>query len=250
MKVFILCISFLAFGQYCSATNVIAALRNALLDGYEKGAKPDGQVVVKAGATVTDFSLCAHKEVLTTTGWSTLMWTDNRLTWDKTKFDNIDRIRIASSELWMPDVTFYNMVGPFAPLAPMDVIIFASGLMIYTPPVQTQTHCDVNYANWPWGEQNCTFTAGSWTYDMTQVDIQPYLVFDELEGSESHDTPLQFEHFLHKSKYEITGNQYERNEKVYPCCPGEKYPSMTMSFQFKMKHMFKGGHGDGQLITP
>ena len=63
MKVFILCISFLAFGQYCSATNVIAALRNAILDGYEKGAKPDGQVTVKAGATITDFSLCAHREV-------------------------------------------------------------------------------------------------------------------------------------------------------------------------------------------
>ena len=63
MKIFILCISFLAFGQYCSATNVIAALRNALLDGYEKGAKPDGQVTVKAGATITDFDLCAHREV-------------------------------------------------------------------------------------------------------------------------------------------------------------------------------------------
>ena len=63
MKIFILCISLLAFGQYCSATNVIAALRNALLDGYEKGTKPDGQVTVKAGATITDFSLCAHREV-------------------------------------------------------------------------------------------------------------------------------------------------------------------------------------------
>ena len=63
MKVFILCISFLAFGQHCSATNVIAALRNAILSGYEKGVKPDGQVTVKAGATLTDFSLCPHREV-------------------------------------------------------------------------------------------------------------------------------------------------------------------------------------------
>ena len=53
----------MAFGHYCSATDVIAALRNAVLDGYEKGAKPDGQVTVKAGATITDFSLCSHREV-------------------------------------------------------------------------------------------------------------------------------------------------------------------------------------------
>ena len=65
---------------------------------------------------------------------------------------------------------------------------------------QFQTHCDVNYVNWPFGEQNCTFTAGSWTYDMTQLDIQPYLSFDQLGGTDSNDTPLDFEHFLHKSK--------------------------------------------------
>ena len=28
-----------------------------------------------------------------------MMWTDNRLTWDPTKFDNIDRIRIATSDV-------------------------------------------------------------------------------------------------------------------------------------------------------
>ena len=149
---------------------------------------------------------------------------------------------------------------------------------------QFQTQCDVDYANWPWGEQNCTYTAGSWTYDMKQVDIQPYLGFSE---SDAQETPLDFGHLLSKNKvskvkwkhgealttwlhkfqipnfqssinqsfwtfyiktlqYEITGNQYERNEKEYPCCPGEKYPSMRMSFQFKMKHMFK----DGQKMTP
>ena len=49
--------------QFCASTNVIAALRNALLEGYEKDAKPDGKVTVKAGLMITDFSLCAHKEV-------------------------------------------------------------------------------------------------------------------------------------------------------------------------------------------
>ena len=60
-----------------------------------------------------------------------------------------------------------------------------------------QTHCDVNYVNWPWGEQNCTYIAGSWTFDMEQVDIQPYLGFNEADGQES---PLNFEHLLSKDK--------------------------------------------------
>ena len=55
----------------------------------------------------------------------------------------------------------------------------------------------MNYENWPWGEQNCTYTAGSWTYDMAQVDIQPYLGYTE---ADKQDTPLNFEHLLSKDK--------------------------------------------------
>ena len=52
-----------------------------------------------------------------------------------------------------------------------------------------QTACKVNYDNWPWGEQNCTFTAGSWTYDMDNIDLQPYI-----DGID-YKTPITFEHF-------------------------------------------------------
>jgi len=243
MNLLIVCVSFLAFGQLCSATNVIGALKNALLDGYEKDAKPDGKVTVKAGATITDFDLCAHKEALTTTGWVTMMWTDNRLSWDPEKFNKMDRIRVPSSQVWIPDITFYNMIGPMTPLAETNAIIFANGMVIYVPPVSVQTHCNVNYANWPFGEQNCTFTAGSWTNDLEQLDIQPYLGWNE---ADSHENPLEFDWLLSKKKYEITGNQHERHEKEYPCCPGEKYPSLKMAFQFKQKHKFM----NGQLNTP
>ena len=45
-------------------------------------------------------------QALTTVGWVTMMWTDNRLTWDKTKFDNIDRLRVDSSEV----IIYYNSI--------------------------------------------------------------------------------------------------------------------------------------------
>ena len=65
MKVFILSIFSLVFFQSCSGhqTSLISALRNAVLKGYEKDAKPDGKVEVKSGMDVIDFDLCAHKEV-------------------------------------------------------------------------------------------------------------------------------------------------------------------------------------------
>ena len=41
----------------------ISALKKALFRNYEKDVKPDGQIVVRAGMTVTDFSLCPHRKV-------------------------------------------------------------------------------------------------------------------------------------------------------------------------------------------
>ena len=61
----ILIFSILALAQICSCRKAsqIQAVRNAVLQGYEKDAKPDGKVDVKTGMKVTKFSLCAHKQV-------------------------------------------------------------------------------------------------------------------------------------------------------------------------------------------
>ena len=53
-----------------------------------------------------------------------------------------------------------------------------------------QTHCSVNYDNWPWSEQNCTYTAGSWTHDIENINIKPSL--DDLSKQEN---PLNFDLF-------------------------------------------------------
>ena len=49
--------------------NKIAALRSALLNGYEKDAKPDGQVTVQHGINLVDVSLCAHRGVSFFSNW-------------------------------------------------------------------------------------------------------------------------------------------------------------------------------------
>ena len=65
MKLFNLCVCIFAWVQFCSGhrTNVLSALRNEILQGYQKDAKPDGNVEVKAGMKITKISLCPHKQV-------------------------------------------------------------------------------------------------------------------------------------------------------------------------------------------
>ena len=40
-----------------------STLHKAVLDGYDKGAKPNGQIEVKFGMEILRVSLCPHKEV-------------------------------------------------------------------------------------------------------------------------------------------------------------------------------------------
>ena len=54
----------------------------------------------------------------------------------------------------------------------------------------------MNYNNWPWGEQNCTYIAGSWTYDMENLDIKPSL---GSSPQSMRDSPLDFTHLLDES---------------------------------------------------
>ena len=65
-----------------------------------------------------------------------------------------------------------------------------------------QTHCDVNYQNWPWGMQNCTYTSGSWTYPKEDLDFQPYL-----GPTESRTSPCEFER-LDKNQVNTASNHH------------------------------------------
>ena len=58
----------------------------------------------------------------------------------------------------------------------------------------------MNYNNWPWGEQNCTYIAGSWTYDMENLDIKPSL---GSSPQSMRDSPLDFTHLLDESGVSI-----------------------------------------------
>jgi hypothetical protein len=43
---------------------------------------------------------------------------------------------------------------------PSNVIVYPNGKLLHVPRAYIKTACDVNYQNWPWGDQNCTFIGG------------------------------------------------------------------------------------------
>ena len=103
---------------------------------------------------------------------------------------------------------------------PSNVVIFSNGLVVFSPLMQfkvpiksiysylfsgsfvyegsqrfnlhsiiLQSHCNVNFNNWPWGEQNCTLIFGSWTYDMAHVNLEGFSL------GNSGDTTIALDNF-------------------------------------------------------
>eukprot|EP00093_Oithona_nana_P003230 03230.XXX_9456_10409_1 [CDS] Oithona nana genome sequencing. len=171
------------------------------------------------------------------------MWTDHRLVWDPQEFGGMDTIRINAKNLWIPDITTYNAMSEMKPMMNgveelSNAVVRSSGMVIFVPPMKYKTFCAVNYQGWPWSEQNCTFKLGSWTYDMNELDIVPFI-------DAENDQPLKVD-YLDQTNIEVIGTNYVREEKVYSCCPGEMYPSITMSLQFRNTAKFQ----DNTLMSP
>ena len=125
MKFVIFCLLSLVLMKFClgDKTSKFSILRNAIFEGYESDAKPNGKIDVQSGLMVTDFNLCPKKEVinkrfflrtvnnlefpfillnkvLKTTGWAHFMWKDERLTWDPTDFGGIDKLSVNSNQVY------------------------------------------------------------------------------------------------------------------------------------------------------
>ena len=63
MRSIFIVLVFFQFGLCKKSSDRISALRNDLLNGYEKDANPDGQIEVKIGIRFLDMELCPHKQV-------------------------------------------------------------------------------------------------------------------------------------------------------------------------------------------
>jgi hypothetical protein len=72
-----------------------------------------------------------------------------------------------------------------------QILIMSTGDVIFVPPVIHRTFCPIDFANWPWGEQNCTLIFGSWTYHENDLDLQPLT-----EGGSSQLEPLDTKDFV------------------------------------------------------
>ncbi|XP_066430883.1 neuronal acetylcholine receptor subunit alpha-9 [Eleutherodactylus coqui] len=167
-----------------------------------------------------------RNQILTAYIWIRQSWYDAYLTWDKDEYDGLDSIRIPSNMVWRPDIVLYNKADDeFSEPVNTNVVLRYDGKITWDAPAITKSSCVVDVSYFPFDNQECNLTFGSWTYNGNQVDI--------INGMDTGD----LSDFVENVEWEMHGMPAVRNVITYGCC-SEPYPDVTFTVILKRRSSF------------
>ncbi|XP_053310972.1 neuronal acetylcholine receptor subunit alpha-9 [Spea bombifrons] len=167
-----------------------------------------------------------RNQILTAYLWVRLSWYDAYLKWDRDEYDGLDSIRIPSNMVWRPDIVLYNKADDeFSEPVNTNVVLRYDGKITWDSPAITKSSCVVDVSYFPFDDQQCNLTFGSWTYNGNQVDI-----INALDTGDLSD-------FVENVEWEMQGMPAVKNVITYGCC-SEPYPDVTFTLILKRRSSF------------
>ncbi|KAL3864395.1 hypothetical protein ACJMK2_006082 [Sinanodonta woodiana] len=110
---------------------------------------------------------------LTTSGYLTLKWTDEHLTWTSATYGQILSILVPQDSVWLPDIAAENGLQSLRILgdSSTQVAISNSGAVTWEPYSVFTTKCTVDVTFWPFDSHTCNIKFVVWTYDENEVNL-------------------------------------------------------------------------------
>ncbi|XP_071953254.1 neuronal acetylcholine receptor subunit alpha-10-like [Antedon mediterranea] len=203
-----------------------ARLVDRLLDGYSKDVRPVQNyaktIHLEMSLTVVQLvDMDELNQIMTTNVWFNKKWTDYFLTWNPEEFDNITTTVIDSSLIWLPDITMYNNANEDFTNGIMKTkaSISFDGTVQWDTPAILKSTCQLDPLFFPFDQQNCTLTFGSFIYHENQLNI----TCPDKEG----DTTS----FQTNGEWTLVSAPIVRDVEYYPCCPEFQYRYPSLHFQ-------------------
>ncbi|XP_001652011.2 acetylcholine receptor subunit alpha-like 1 [Aedes aegypti] len=189
----------------------IDKLKNDLFVNYDRNLRPAEYYNVTnldIGLTIWHVDIDEEKSILSLYGWVKMTWNDDKLKWNPSDYGNVEQFRYTPENVWKPDVVLYNNARGADNLhyGNTNVIIYNSGKVLWVPPTDFHSFCELNLRFWPFDYQRCFLKIGSWTYDelhlnMTTTEVNPEILW-----------------LVPNHKWSIRKVTVERHVKKYECC--------------------------------
>ena len=193
--------------------------------------KREDKLVVRVGITYHQLIDVNEKDqIVTSSIWIRQIWTNQIMTWDKEAYGNISTINTDPDRIWKPDLYLYNNADESSDgnqhSFNTKVKLRYNGIHLWLAPAILKTACKINVQHFPFDEQFCNVTLGSWTYDTLRLDVQ-------LEALEA-DTGK----FVNNGEWDLISIKGHRNEMTYPCCPETPYADLTYTIRIRRRTRF------------
>jgi nicotinic acetylcholine receptor, invertebrate len=106
-----------------------------------------------------------------------MSWSDERLVWNASEYDDITEITLPVNTIWIPDIVLQNGVGRNDYLNEFKYFnpwVSNKGLITWVPEVRLNTRCSMNIRDFPFDKQCCEINLYSWAHTDKQMKIQQY----------------------------------------------------------------------------
>ncbi|XP_051970011.1 acetylcholine receptor subunit delta [Xyrauchen texanus] len=237
---------FILFSQECLGRNEEERLINHLFKErhYNKELRPvqhkDETVDIYLSLMLSNLiSLKEVEETLLTNVWMEHGWTDYRLAWNESEFDNIPVLRLPPSMVWLPEIVLENNNdAQFKVAYYCNVLIYPSGSVYWLPPAIFRSSCSINVNYFPFDWQNCSLKFSSLTYNAKEISLH---LKEEEEDGKSYKVEwiiIDPEGFTENGEWEIVHMPAKRN--TYKNIPMEsnKHQDITFYLIIKRKPLF------------
>ncbi|CAF0909930.1 unnamed protein product [Didymodactylos carnosus] len=163
-------------------------------------------------------------------------WEDRSLTWDPKDYEGLFDIRLPVKSIWTPDVALYNYADTrLEEKREVLAVVYYNGTVFWKPMSIFKSTCQIDIRRFPYDRQNCSMKFGSWTYDLSKVNLTFY------KGLEK----FNLDNYVKSNEWTIIGNHAARYVDGYSCCP-EKYVDLKFFLHLERR----GGFYNYILILP
>ncbi|XP_018521203.2 5-hydroxytryptamine receptor 3A-like [Lates calcarifer] len=106
--------------------------------------------------------------------WATMMWNNERISWDPSQFCGIKQVSVPRDMLWQPDLFVYEMIEKDD--SPQNPYIFISynGMVTSEEDVKVVSTCKMDVHKFPFDTQKCNISIGSAIHSVDEIHLLPF----------------------------------------------------------------------------
>ncbi|XP_060564945.1 neuronal acetylcholine receptor subunit alpha-2-like [Ruditapes philippinarum] len=168
---------------------------------YDMISRPKAQTVVKIKLSILAIDeLDLKSQKLTSAGWLSFEWEDDRINWTPSAKDDIEEIFSKPADIWKPELVVDNSFDDVGVISNSDLYlrVKSTGVVEWEPPMSFVTHCTVDITYYPYDKQICSVNIISWGFTAQEVMLEPA------------DTPVNLDDFETHGEWEILSSRAEK----------------------------------------